>query len=197
MITEFTVTLPKWLENQVAAPLMLPKIEDRMEFVIGLARENYRHQTGGPFGAAVFDGAGNLVSAGVNLVEAAKCSLLHAEMVAIALAQKSVCRYDLSDGGRLTYELVASTEPCAMCFGSIHWSGVTRLVCGARDADARAIGFDEGPKMAEWQAALVERGITVMRDMLRNEAAAVLQDYLASGGAIYNACRGPSGSQPC
>jgi tRNA(Arg) A34 adenosine deaminase TadA len=112
-------------------------------------------------------------------------------MVAIALAQKSVCRYDLSDGNKLVYELVSSTEPCAMCFGSIHWSGVSRLVCGARDADARAIGFDEGPKMAEWQAALVQRGITVERDVLRNEAAAVLQDYLASGGAIYNAGRCP------
>jgi tRNA(Arg) A34 adenosine deaminase TadA len=192
MITEFTVTLPRWLEGQVAEPRTIPKIEDRMEFAIGLARENYRHQTGGPFAAAVFDDAGNLVSVGVNLVESARCSLLHAEMVAIALAQKNVCRYDLSDGGRLAYELVASTEPCAMCFGSIHWSGVNRLVCGARDADARAIGFDEGPKMAEWQAALVERGITVVRDVLRKEAAAILQDYLASGGAIYNACRGPS-----
>jgi tRNA(Arg) A34 adenosine deaminase TadA len=192
MITEFIITLPKWLEKHVEGPRMFPKIEDRMEFVIGLARENYRHQTGGPFGAAVFDDAGNLVSVGVNLVEAAKCSLLHAEMVAIALAQKTVCRYDLSDGGRLAYELVASTEPCAMCFGSIHWSGVSRLVCGARDADARAIGFDEGPKMAEWQAALVKRGITVVRDVLRREAAAVLQEYLSSGGIIYNACRGPS-----
>ncbi len=189
MITGFTVTLPQWFEGQTAGPRTFSTIEDRMEFVIGLARANTRHRTGGPYGAAIFDAAGNLVSAGVNLVETANCSILHAEMVAIVLAQKAVGRYDLSDGNRLAYELVASTEPCAMCFGAVSWSGVSRLVCGARDADARAIGFDEGPKMAKWQAALVQRGITVARDVLRKESSAVLQEYLASGGTIYNAGR--------
>jgi tRNA(Arg) A34 adenosine deaminase TadA len=74
-----------------------------------------------------------------------------------------------------------------MCFGAIPWSGVCRLVCGARDEDARAIGFDEGPKLADWVTALNERGITVLRDILRNEAVSVLREYIASGGIIYNA----------
>ncbi len=189
-MTGFTVTLPAWFEGQAAKPRTIPAIEERMAFVIGLARENIRRRTGGPFGAAIFDAAGNLVSAGVNLVETANCSILHAEMIAIALAQKTLGRYDLSDGNKLSYELVTATEPCAMCFGAVPWSGVSRLVCGARDADARAIGFDEGPKMGRWQAALAERGIAVVRDVLRKEAAEVLQEYLASGGTIYNAGRG-------
>ncbi len=187
MFSAFTFTLPRWLESRIAEPKKLSTLSERMEYVIDLARENIRHRTGGPFGAAVFDETGNLISAGVNLVETTNCSILHAEMVAIALAQRAVSRYDLSDGNRLYYELVASTEPCAMCFGAVPWSGVRRLVCGARDADARAIGFDEGPKMAEWEEALSKRGINVMRDVLREKAAAVLQDYLASGGTIYNA----------
>lgn len=186
MLTRFTVMLPEWFESQATKPGTIPAIEERMEFVIGLARANIRHRTGGPFGAAVFDAAGNLVSAGVNLVETANCSILHAEMVAIALAQSALGRYDLSDGNRLAYELVTAAEPCAMCFGAVPWSGVSRLVCGARDADARAIGFDEGPKMAQWQEALAERGIAVVRDVLRKEATAVLHDYRAAGGIIYN-----------
>ncbi len=186
MITGFTVTLPEWFGSEATTPGPIPAIEARMEFVIGLARANIRHRTGGPFGAAVFDAAGNLVAAGVNLVETANCSILHAEMVAIALAQKSLGRYDLSDGNRLAYELVSSAEPCAMCFGAVPWSGVSRLVCGARDADARAIGFDEGPKTALWQEALAERGIAVVRDVLRKEATAVLNDYRDEGGIIYN-----------
>ncbi len=190
MITRFTFTLPKWFEGEAAKRKTITTIEARMEFVIGLARRNVQHRTGGPFGAAVFDAAGNLVSAGVNLVETANCSILHAEMVAIALAQKSLGRYDLSDGSKLAYELVTLTEPCSMCLGAIPWSGVSRLVCGARDADARAIGFDEGPKMVEWQEALSERGIAVVRDVLRKEAAAVLHDYVAAGGTIYNGHRG-------
>ena len=41
------------------------------------------------------------------------------------------------------------------------WCGpaVRRLVCGGRDADARGIGFDEGPKPSNWIAALETRGI--------------------------------------
>jgi tRNA(Arg) A34 adenosine deaminase TadA len=184
ILTGFSVTLPQWFKRQ-AKPRRLPLIEERMEFVIDLARANIGHRTGGPFGAAVFDDTGNLVSAGVNLVETANCSILHAEMIAIALAQKALGRYDLSDGKRLVYELVTATEPCAMCFGAVPWSGISRLACGARDADARALGFDEGPKMVRWQAALAERGITVVRDLLRKEAAAVLNEYKAAGGTIY------------
>jgi tRNA(Arg) A34 adenosine deaminase TadA len=115
-----------------------------------------------------------------------QCSLLHAEMVAIALAQKALGRYDLGDGGKFNCELVTSTEPCAMCFGAVPWSGVTRLVCAARDEDARAIGFDEGAKLPDWQLALEQRGITVTRDLLRADAVSILQEYASKGGLIYN-----------
>jgi tRNA(Arg) A34 adenosine deaminase TadA len=158
-----------------------------MRFVITLARENVQRQTGGPFGAAVFDAKGRLVAPGVNIVMTSNCSILHAEMVAIALAQKKLNRYDISDEGKNDYELVTSTEPCAMCFGAVVWSGVTGLVCGARDQDARSIGFDEGPKLPNWQQSLEERGIKVSRDLLRHEAVEVLNLYLKTGGLIYNA----------
>ena len=69
---------------------------------------------------------------------------------------------------------------------TIPWSGVTRLVCGARAADAEAIGFDEGPKPRGWIAALERRGIAVVRDVRRADAVAVLRAYAAAGGAIYN-----------
>lgn len=185
---EFHVRLPDWVEPFLKqSPQMFPTIEERMRLVIQLSRRNVENRLGGPFGAAVFDAGGRLVASGVNMVTAAGCSILHAEMVALALAQKRLGRYDISDGGRFSFDLFASTEPCAMCFGAIPWSGVKRLVCGARDADARAVGFDEGPKLPDWPAALTSRGITVVRDALREEAAAVLQAYAAAGGPIYNA----------
>jgi tRNA(Arg) A34 adenosine deaminase TadA len=162
-------------------------MEDRMRFVISLAQQNVERQSGGPFGAGVFDEQGHLAAAGVNIVVTRNCSILHAEMIAIALTQKELGRYDISDGGKSGYELVTSTEPCAMCFGALLWSGITRLVCGARDEDARRIGFDEGPKPGSWEQALEERGIKVVRDVLRREAAAVLDLYVQRGGPIYNA----------
>ncbi len=160
-----------------------------MRFVIALARQNVQRETGGPFASGVFDESGRLIAPGINLVVAAKCSILHAEIVALMIAQKALDRYDLSDGGKLHFDLVAAAEPCAMCFGAVPWSGVRRLVCGARDEDARAIGFDEGPKLKDWAAALSNKGIAVVRDVLRKEAVSVLQGYVAAGGIIYNAGR--------
>jgi tRNA(Arg) A34 adenosine deaminase TadA len=185
---EVYIHLPDWVENFLeTAPQIFKDVEDRMRFVLALSRQNVQHGTGGPFAAAVFENDGRLVAAGVNLVVTSKCSVFHAEIVALALAQSVMGRYDLSDGGRLHYDLFATTEPCAMCFGAIPWSGVRRLVCGARDEDARAIGFDEGPKILDWVSALNDRGIAVLRDVLRTDAVTVLQDYATAGGTIYNA----------
>lgn len=195
MLPEICVSLPTWVEQFIEkAPNVFQEVEERMRFVIALARQNVQQGTGGPFAAAVFDGTGGLVAPGINMVTASNCSVLHAEIVALMLAQKALSRYDLSDGGRLRFDLVATTEPCAMCFGAVPWSGVRQLVCGARDEDARAIGFDEGPKLRDWVSALNSRGIAVQRDVLREEATAVLREYVAAGGVIYNAGR-PAGVQ--
>lgn len=184
----FTFRLPDWVDEFLRhQPAIFLKPEDRMRLVIELAHRNIAHETGGPFGAAVFDASGALVAPGVNLVITVNCSILHAEITAIAMTQKILDRYDISDGGRLDFELVASSEPCAMCFGAIPWAGIRRLVCGARATDAEAVGFDEGPKPADWVRALTDRGIEVTRDVLRSEAASVLKDYAAGGGLIYNA----------
>jgi tRNA(Arg) A34 adenosine deaminase TadA len=195
MPIDFMIELPQWLtESLECSPKIFPTQEDRMRCIVALARENVVQQTGGPFGAGVFDASGHLIAAGVNLVMSSNCSIFHAEIVAIALAQKKLGRYDLSNGGNDIYELVASTEPCAMCFGALPWSGIRRLVCGARDEDARSIGFDEGPKLPNWQEALEKRGVRVLRDVLRHEAVDVLNLYVKSGGTIYNTGGGGRGT---
>ncbi len=159
-----------------------------MRFVVSLASMNVAKATGGPFGAAVFERrTGRLVAIGVNLVESARCSHAHAEMVALANAQHTVGHFDLGADGMPEYELVTSCEPCAMCYGAILWSGVRRVLCGARGKDAEAIGFDEGPKPKHWVGELNRRGISVVRDLCRKDAVTVLQDYKSSGGVIYNA----------
>lgn len=185
---EVVLRLPQWL-RQAAAVIEQPfgSAEAKMLFVIDLAKQNVEHKSGGPFGAAVFEaGSGRLLAPGVNLVEPLNCSIAHAEMVALALAQQAIGSYDLGAGG-MACELVTSTEPCAMCLGAIPWSGVRRVLCGARGEDACAIGFDEGAKPSDWVGALQSRRIEVVRDLCRDEARAVLQHYLAAGGRLYNA----------
>ena len=107
----------------------------------------------------------------------------HAEIVAIGIAGKVLGNFTFADRDT---EIVASTEPCAMCLGAIPWSGVRRLVCSARDEDAATIGFEEGDKPTDWREKLERRGIEVVRDVNREAGAAVLVDYVHAGGVIYN-----------
>lgn len=185
--TTIAFDLPDWIDGFCKAYQATASHTARMQFVINAARENVARKTGGPFAAAIFrQDTGELVALGVNLVTSAGLSILHAEMVAIAVAQTRIGHYDLGADPAVHYELVTSTEPCAMCFGAIPWSGVRSVVTGAMDADARRIGFDEGPKPDDWVGALTSRGIRVVEQVERAAAAQVLVDYLNHNGHIYN-----------
>ncbi|MHC4474591.1 MAG: nucleoside deaminase [Planctomycetota bacterium] len=185
---QVVLALPEWIEASLPdANHLFTTVQERMCIVIDLAQSNIEHQTGGPFAAAVFEQqSGRLIAPGVNMVTGSNYSSAHAEIVAFAIAQKMLGTYDLGAEGMPAYELVSSTEPCAMCLGAVVWSGVRSLVCGARDEDAREIGFDEGPKPADWAGCLRDRGVNVVRDILRDQAKAVLLRYSQSGGVIYN-----------
>ena len=192
MFPDVTLRLPGWVgELSPDGDRVYRTVEDRMRFAVELSRLNVGYGTGGPFGAAIFEReTGRLLAPGVNLVVGSGCSVFHAEMVAIMVAQKVVGTFDLGADNLPPYELVATTEPCAMCLGATPWSGVRHLVCGARDEDARAVGFDEGSKMSEWVGSLEDRGISVERNVLREEAVAVLREYAERGGEIYNSRQG-------
>jgi tRNA(Arg) A34 adenosine deaminase TadA len=180
---ELVVTVPEWVSTVVDVTAAHPTEEDRMRVAITLARENVA-RGGGPFGAAVFDSAtGRLVAPGVNCVVERRSSLLHAEIIAIALAQVRSRSHTLAGEA---YELFSSSEPCAQCLGAVCWSGIGKLVCAAYARDAEAIGFEEGPRRDDWQAQLESRGIHVRCGLLAAEAREVLGAYARGGGPIYN-----------
>jgi tRNA(Arg) A34 adenosine deaminase TadA len=179
---------PEWLHGGLDWRAAYRSDEDRMRVVVELARQNVLRGTGGPFGAGVFESSGGrLIAAGVNSVTRLNNSVLHAETLAIMLAQARLGTYALGSAAADSYVLVTSCEPCAMCLGATLWSGVRGLVCGAAKEDATAVGFDEGPVFAESWAYLERRGVRTARGVLRDEAVAVLELYRATGGAIYNA----------
>jgi len=180
--------LPGWIDAYAQLYLPTTEINKRMQFVISVARKNVEEGTGGPFAAAIFEiDTGKLVSLGVNLVTTQNLSFLHAEMVATAIAQAKLKTYDLNDPALPAYELMASTEPCAMCLGAIPWSGVSRVVTAASENDARQIGFDEGSKPADWKKSLNDRGIEVIDNVEAQTAKEVLKLYIQQNGPIYNA----------
>ena len=189
MNNRVTFELPAWTEEVVASfdPLSFVKQTMRMQLAIALAQTNIRNKSGGPFGAAIFSATTHeLIAVGVNMVTRANCSILHAEMVAIMMAQRALGTYDLATVANAPLELVTSVAPCAMCLGAVPWSGIKQLVCGARDEDARAIGFDEGAKMTTWCDELLKRGISTTVDVERDAARGVLEEYKVRGGEIYN-----------
>jgi tRNA(Arg) A34 adenosine deaminase TadA len=182
------IELPAWMQQLLLGVTgIFETSEERMQFAVYLSRQNIEHRTGGPFGAAVFDtDSRQLIAAGVNMVTTTGLSIAHAEMVALAQAQVVLGNFDLSGSGMPRCELVTTTAPCAMCLGAVPWSGVRTLVCGARDEDARSVGFDEGSKRPDWVHELEIRGIKVVCDVLRDDAAIVLNDYVKMGGIMYN-----------
>jgi tRNA(Arg) A34 adenosine deaminase TadA len=143
----------------------------KMELAIILARRNVSEQTGGPFGAAIFNSStGEVISVGVNRVVPLNNSTAHAEMMAFMLAQQRLKSYRL-DATRHNFVLATSAQPCAMCYGACPWAGIQRLLIGARREDVESLTeFDEGPMRRNWVQGLNERGISVTRDVLRNEA---------------------------
>ena len=88
-----------------------------------------------PVGALVVDDSGNVVGRGANLREQDNDPTAHAEIVAIRNAAKKLGNYRLDD---LT--MVVTLEPCGMCAGAIAQSRIKRLVFGAFDEKAGAVG---------------------------------------------------------
>jgi tRNA(Arg) A34 adenosine deaminase TadA len=180
-----TLELPAWIEELAGDPeRRYHDPQERMRLAVELARRNAERDSGGPFGAAVFDlSSGRLIAPGVNRVIPESCSVAHAEIMALMLAQKRLGTFELRSLG--SYELVSSAEPCAMCYGALPWSGIRRLAYGATREDVTAIGFDEGDKPADWARALEARGIEVTHALLRAEAREALECYRRRRGVIY------------
>ena len=185
--------LPAWMKGHLASlPDRSPDPARRMALILDLARRNFQEDTGGPFAAGVFrldDGA--LVAAGVNRVVASGCSSAHAEVMALALAQRRLGTYDLGGPGLPGHELVVNWRPCAMCYGALLWSGVRHLtIAGSGPELEELTGFDEGPVHPDWAGQLALRGITVQEGVLREEAVALFREFRASARVVYNARKG-------
>lgn len=184
-----TLSLPPWVPSFLAGwtpPLTTG--QGRMALAIALSAENVARGTGGPFAAVVTEAESHrLVSVGVNVVVPEHTSLAHGEIVALLMAQEALGTHDL--GGPLlpALEMATTSQPCIQCYGALIWSGVRRVLVGARGTDVESIvGFDEGPVPSDWVNQWALRGITAEIDVLRDAACAVLKAYKDSGALVYN-----------
>ncbi|UDY25415.1 nucleoside deaminase [Nocardioides sp. Kera G14] len=88
-----------------------------------------------PIGAVVVSPYGEVIGRGRNIREATGDPTGHAEVVAIREAAATLGEWRLAG-----CTLVVTLEPCTMCAGAIVLSRVQRLVFGAYDDKAGAVG---------------------------------------------------------
>jgi tRNA(adenine34) deaminase len=108
--------------------------EDLMRLALDVAH-TATHTGDVPVGAVVINQDGVVVGTGFNEREANNDPTAHAEVVAIRSAAKRLEKSRLDN-----CTLVVTLEPCAMCAGAIAQSRISRVVFGAWDAKAGAVG---------------------------------------------------------
>ena len=121
-----------------------------------------------PVGALVVNDQGEIIGAGENLREKNNDPTAHAEIVAIKNAAQKIGNWRLDD---LT--MVVTLEPCAMCAGAIVQTRMKRLVFGAFDEKAGAVG-------SIWDVVRDTRALTkieVISGVLEKECAQVLTNF--------------------
>jgi tRNA(adenine34) deaminase len=88
-----------------------------------------------PVGAIVVSGSGEVVAEGANERERTGDPTAHAEVLALRRAAAALGSWRLSG-----CTLVVTLEPCTMCAGALVLARVDRLVYGAVDPKAGAVG---------------------------------------------------------
>jgi len=123
-----------------------------------------------PIGAVVLDAAGEVIGRGHNVRERDGDPTGHAELVAVREAAEAVGEWRLAG-----CTLVVTLEPCTMCAGAIVLSRLDRLVFGAFDPKAGAVG-------SLWDVVRDRRlnhRPEVVPGVLRDECSALLDDFFA------------------
>jgi tRNA(adenine34) deaminase len=111
-----------------------PAEEEWMDLALAEARAT-AHTHDVPVGAVVIDEHGNVIGRGRNRREETGDPTAHAEVLALRDAAANLGSWRLHD-----VTLVVTLEPCAMCAGTILAARVPRLVFGAWDEKAGAVG---------------------------------------------------------
>ena len=121
-----------------------------------------------PIGALVLNPAGLIVGEGYNTREQEHDPMNHAEVVALRMAALANKSWRLDD-----HTLVVTLEPCTMCAGAAVQARVGRIVFGAFDRKAGAVG-------SLWDVVRDRRlphRPEVVSGVLEQECAAILSEF--------------------
>ena len=121
-----------------------------------------------PVGALVVNELGEILGTGHNLREESNDPTAHAEIVAMRNAASKIGNWRMDE---LT--IIVTLEPCAMCAGAISQSRFKRLVFGAWDEKAGAVG-------SVWDVIRDQRNLNkveVITGVLEKECSEILTNF--------------------
>ena len=144
------------------------KYEEAMAKAIELARVAASASGDVPVGAIVLNKDAEVIATGANQRELSHNPVAHAEIIAIQKAASALGNWRLDE-----CTLVVTLEPCAMCAGAIAQSRIPRLVFGAWDEKAGAVG-------SQWDLLRDPRQLhkpEVIAGVMADECAALLAEF--------------------
>ncbi len=144
------------------------KYEEAMGKAIELARVAASASGDVPVGAIVLNKDGEVIATGANQRELSHNPVAHAEIIAIQKAASAIGNWRLDE-----CTLVVTLEPCAMCAGAIAQSRIPKLVFGAWDEKAGAVG-------SQWDLLRDPRQLhkpEVIAGVMADECAALLAEF--------------------
>ncbi len=121
-----------------------------------------------PVGALVVNEQGEILGTGHNLREENNDPTAHAEIVAMRNAAAKIGNWRMDE---LT--MIVTLEPCAMCAGAISQSRFKKLVFGAWDEKAGAVG-------SVWDVIRDQRNLNkveVVTGILEKDCSAILTNF--------------------
>jgi tRNA(Arg) A34 adenosine deaminase TadA len=125
-----------------------------------------------PFGALLVH-EGEILVECENEVVTSKDVTRHAET---GLVSRSTAKLDAKILSQST--LYTSTEPCLMCCGAIHWSGVSKVVYGVTSSQmAKTIGREYSGIPSREIFSRIHSGITVVGPVLEEEGLGIHRDF--------------------
>ncbi len=151
-----------------------------MQQAIKQAKKTMNEDLGGPFGAAIIDADGTILSVSSNSVLGDHDPTAHAEVNAIRMAGQKKNSHDLS--GCVLY---TTAYPCPMCLGAIIWANIKTLVYGCRPEDADAIGFRDDFIYSFIEKGRSDHSVLSIKEKHRDECLKLFEEYQSKNKTLY------------
>ena len=155
-------------------------IDKVMKQAIDRAQKTMNENIGGPFGAAVINANGDIISVASNSVLRDHDATAHAEINAIREASKKLETHDLS--GCI---IVTTAYPCPMCLGAIIWANIKHMFYGCRPSDAEKIGFRDDFIYKFIEGGSKDNGILSIEEREREACLRLFEEYQKKEKTIY------------